>query len=470
MKYLLILFPLLYQTAALAQDTPPRCFKAYDAPVGGNEVSVFCVGQQVYFRDCAGIDADKEYYDYDSSNGLDFNTPEARAKSFTFTRPGTYTVTQFGNLDGENATYARQFVVKAIAAPAFTAEVCSGQTVKVTVTDQTYARYSLSFGDGTSAVEITSGQETPHTYAINGTYTLTLTGRHNQANCETTPATKSITTLPALPEPQLAELTLVSKGTTDGVAQFVFNQLDPNFTYFLEEISSSQALISSEPVQGVQQAGTMTLTKQHLNTNQPRCYRIRATDACGTEQVSPTVCTVVLTASALAEEQILLEWLTAVGAPGSANQFIVEVLGLQNNVISTIPVTGNTYTHNPAALNEPVLRYRIKATSGNGNYVSYSNTEVVPQPVRLYVPSGFTPNGDGLNDVFEVKGKFYQDFSIRIYNHLGQVVYTSADATTGWDGTYRGKPLPQAAYVYEINVKAADGTSRTRTGTVTLIR
>ncbi|MCL6524206.1 MAG: PKD domain-containing protein [Thermoflavifilum sp.] len=86
------------------------------------------------------------------------------------------------------------------------------------------------------------------------------------------------------------------------------------------------------------------------------------------------------------------------------------------------------------------------------------------------VPSAFSPNGDGVNDKFLVRGYGIGRFEIEIYNRWGQKVYESRDINQGWDGTYRGKPQPMDAYAYVIHIQFTDGRQTTKTGSVTLLR
>ncbi|QOR76405.1 MAG: PKD domain-containing protein [Thermoflavifilum sp.] len=86
------------------------------------------------------------------------------------------------------------------------------------------------------------------------------------------------------------------------------------------------------------------------------------------------------------------------------------------------------------------------------------------------VPSAFSPNGDGVNDVFRVRGFGIAKFEMEIYNRWGQKVYESRDVNQGWDGTYRGKPQPMDAYAYVIHIQFTDGRQTTKTGSVTLLR
>src|SRR6185295_2220503 len=85
--------------------------------------------------------------------------------------------------------------------------------------------------------------------------------------------------------------------------------------------------------------------------------------------------------------------------------------------------------------------YRVTAyKSGNNNIVSTSNyAEVIP-PLSVFIPNAFTPNGDGINDTFGVKGEGIKNFVMRVYDRWGEVIFESENAKQQWDGTYKGKP------------------------------
>lgn len=92
----------------------------------------------------------------------------------------------------------------------------------------------------------------------------------------------------------------------------------------------------------------------------------------------------------------------------------------------------------------------------------------------VYVPSAFTPNGDGKNDYFRpvgTNGKFKIGV-FRIYDRWGKVVWVGSgtDAIRGWDGTYNGTPVELGTYLYTIEIEDSKGNSTLRTGDVTLVR
>jgi gliding motility-associated-like protein len=113
--------------------------------------------------------------------------------------------------------------------------------------------------------------------------------------------------------------------------------------------------------------------------------------------------------------------------------------------------------------------YRVTAFKrGNTMIVSQSNHKEIIPPLRMYIPSAFTPNGDGLNDQFGVKGEGVTDFRIRVYDRWGEVIFESDNAQLQWDGSYKGQPVQEGTYVYQVSAKGLD--RRNATGSVTLIR
>jgi gliding motility-associated-like protein len=86
----------------------------------------------------------------------------------------------------------------------------------------------------------------------------------------------------------------------------------------------------------------------------------------------------------------------------------------------------------------------------------------------FYVPTGFTPNGDGLNDTWRLPYlDSYPDAEVWIFNRWGQSVYHSIGTNVSWDGTFNGKPQAAGTFVYLIDLK--DGSPKLK-GTIELIR
>ncbi len=89
----------------------------------------------------------------------------------------------------------------------------------------------------------------------------------------------------------------------------------------------------------------------------------------------------------------------------------------------------------------------------------------------LYIPNVFSPNDNGKNDVFKIRSSGIRELNfLRIYDRWGELVFETADQEIGWDGTFRGKRLPPAVYVFYLKAVCGDGFIIERHGNVTLVR
>ena len=88
----------------------------------------------------------------------------------------------------------------------------------------------------------------------------------------------------------------------------------------------------------------------------------------------------------------------------------------------------------------------------------------------VWLPNVFSPNGDGNNDVFRVRGSKINSIQFIIYDRWGEQVFESFNMSNGWDGTYKGEKLNPGVFVYYGRVVFEDGTERELKGNVTLVR
>ena len=118
------------------------------------------------------------------------------------------------------------------------------------------------------------------------------------------------------------------------------------------------------------------------------------------------------------------------------------------------------------------ITYVVTGTTSQGCTGSAPITVTVYNTLpNVFIPSAFTPNGDGDNDLFKpiLAGIAALDY-FRIYNRWGQLVYSTSSAERGWDGTVDGKPQPPGAFVYMLRAKDYLGKLVVKQGTVVLIR
>ena len=118
------------------------------------------------------------------------------------------------------------------------------------------------------------------------------------------------------------------------------------------------------------------------------------------------------------------------------------------------------------------VTYRLTATDSFGCY-GQDDIKVVlfKSGPDILVPSAFTPNGDGLNDIFKpiTFGLNKLDY-FSVYNRWGQLLYKTAVIGQGWDGIYNGKAQPSGTYVYQTQGTDYLGKTIYRKGTFVLIR
>ncbi|GAB4242315.1 MAG: hypothetical protein Tsb0034_19710 [Ekhidna sp.] len=98
-----------------------------------------------------------------------------------------------------------------------------------------------------------------------------------------------------------------------------------------------------------------------------------------------------------------------------------------------------------------------------------SNTQILKYELVVYVPTAFTPNGDGLNDNLDFFGVPSDNAEIFIYSKWGQLIYQSTDVSAGWDGHISGKKAAEGTYLYEIVFETSDGKLLRQKGTFALI-
>jgi gliding motility-associated-like protein len=120
---------------------------------------------------------------------------------------------------------------------------------------------------------------------------------------------------------------------------------------------------------------------------------------------------------------------------------------------------------------EPTV-YTVYGMNENGGCRDTAEVVIgIDYNMQEFVPTVFSPNGDGKNDVFRILNmKFQKLVEFRVFNRWGKELYSTTDATKGWDGTFNGTPQDPDAYSYIIRVTLPDGGTRVYKGSITLIR
>jgi gliding motility-associated-like protein len=129
----------------------------------------------------------------------------------------------------------------------------------------------------------------------------------------------------------------------------------------------------------------------------------------------------------------------------------------------------NTYT--PAAKPNLTTVYTLTVRDANG-CTSTDNATVTVIPYCIKIMNAFTPNGDGINDKWLVTNgaPCSNQIIATVFNRYGSPVFKSDNYQNAWDGTYKGKPVPDGTYYYAVTYRLINGRSLTLKGDVTILR
>ncbi len=121
---------------------------------------------------------------------------------------------------------------------------------------------------------------------------------------------------------------------------------------------------------------------------------------------------------------------------------------------------------------EKTYCYQLSYIDACGNESARRSTPYcvkVPRQAKIVFPNAFTPDGDGLNDVFLYKGNLIDRIELRIFNRWGEMLFQTDQVDVGWDGSYKGSKVPEGVYLYRANITDQLGNSFTMQGSLTLL-
>lgn len=157
--------------------------------------------------------------------------------------------------------------------------------------------------------------------------------------------------------------------------------------------------------------------------------------------------------AAVTDAAIFTEWQIS-----RYNDFdVIDIRDPQLTLSHTFNEEGNTY-----------VRFICANSDGACEYIGETYTVSIGTS-DLRCPNAFSPNGDGVNDVWKVSYSSLIEFECHIFDRYGQKVFSFTDPSQGWDGMYKGKYVPTGVYYYVIKAKGADGKKYDRSGDINII-
>ncbi|MBI3511440.1 MAG: gliding motility-associated C-terminal domain-containing protein [Bacteroidetes bacterium] len=215
-------------------------------------------------------------------------------------------------------------------------------------------------------------------------------------------------------------------------------------------------------------------------------YRMSAVDSCGTDtMISNYGRTIFLQAISNDEITNTLYWNDYAQWPANVADYNIyrSIDGVWDPVpVNTVPFTNageNIYTDDVQNYIQYIgkFSYQVEAMEAPGNPYgfadsSWSNIADVVQKPLVYVPNAFTPNNNGLNDIFMPSTGYVDivDYNFSVFNRWGEKIFETNDRTAGWDGKYAGHRCEPDVYVWLLTFKTASGQYIDEKGIVTLLR
>jgi gliding motility-associated-like protein len=153
--------------------------------------------------------------------------------------------------------------------------------------------------------------------------------------------------------------------------------------------------------------------------------------------------------------------LSATGGPATINYSWSPPIGL-SCINCPDPVANPTST----------TKYYVTTTNTDGCTAmdSVIVTVDLTQCGNVFVPTAFSPNADGINDVLNVKSNCIKTFSFKIYNRWGESVFETNDINRGWDGTFEGQLLNTGIFIYQLDISGLSGEHTFQKGNISLVR
>jgi gliding motility-associated-like protein len=328
---------------------------------------------------------------------------------------------------------------------------CKPYTATITNTSKTgstpTASYHWTFGDNTNF----NGANPPvHSFPDTGTYVIRMIMTDPNACNSPDTVTKTISFNNSFVKAGYEGPEVVCVGVK---AQFT--NRSTNAASYSWSFGDGKGSTESNPVHIFDTAGTFTVKLKAIN---PKTCN-------GVDSISKTIIVNPIPIANFTHYPVL----PATNEPitfTNLSQFATEYVwdfgdGTFSNVITPLPrlfkKTG-TYT---------VCLQAISKEGCSDTFCRKVDADVYP---LADVPTGFTPNGDGNNDILYIRGAGIDAVDFRITNRWGEMVFETKDISIGWDGKYKGKEAPVEAYAYTLNVTFIDGTTFSKQGNITLIR
>lgn len=202
-------------------------------------------------------------------------------------------------------------------------------------------------------------------------------------------------------------------------------------------------------------------------------YRVTYADQCNNSSLaSPATSPMIVTAPSRRGNIIEYAWTKYETWDSGIRNYTLERLDEEGALIEEFSVlSGRTWEITYDSNDDRPKNIRVRAESLDPTpLVSYSNLISTELETELFLPTAFTPNGNGLNDTFTATGPKVFDFEMQIYSRWGSLIFVTDDLFQGWDGQIGGDRATGGTYIYRVNFKDATGKEFNQSGSFVLLR
>ncbi|MEZ5017610.1 MAG: PKD domain-containing protein [Flavipsychrobacter sp.] len=424
------------------------------AAASANPSTTVCVGEQVQFTNNS---ANATIYSWNFGDGSPLST--ATSPSHSYTTPGTYTVKLIAR--NPNACYTIDSTTLTIVVDTnsinadfntVVTDSCGPYIVNITNNSKfgnnpSAATLTWDFGDGTS---FTGNNPSTHNYNQKGTYTIRLIMSDPTSCNKVDSVSKTVNFNNILVKANMEAPDLICQHKAAK-----FSNTSENATSYNWDFGDGNNSSDPTPSHIYDSVGTYTIT--FYASNPLSCNKVDTFTKTITVSVLPT-----------------------------ADFIHAPIIPVTNEpvVFTNRSLKADTYNWNfgdgTGSQDETPQPHYYKRT---GNYTvcltastlkGCSDTICKKVDADIFpladIPTAFTPNGDGNNDILLVRGSGIETVNLRIFNRWGELVFETNEESVGWDGNYKNKEQPTDAYAFVLNVSFVDGTTLYKKGNVTLIR
>ena len=221
--------------------------------------------------------------------------------------------------------------------------------------------------------------------------------------------------------------------------------------------------------------GTVTITVTAGDTNSINLYRISALNNCGREVASSLPARNIVLTSSTTNTRIDLKWNDPLPA-GDAVFSVWRDIGQGWEEVAHLlsdTIWSEDYSLFASAVSSASVAYYVTAADPEapaGLPLFRSNITLIKATENIFMPNAFTPDDDGMNDIFMPVITFTPSkYEFRIYSRTGVLLFHTSSHGTGWDGRHNDKPMPSGVYLWSLKLTTPSGRSEQRTGTVTIL-